>query len=306
MIRVVEKIRFKKIERETLFDNVDTLKAIEQAHNYMLYERRLSVYNTKQAIACLKKLIGTYKALTPTKELGYRIEKDLTDKGRRPRTIRNNLAVLELWAASQGIQLKFKKPKVEGHRIDSLKPDEARAFLDYGAETIRDNAIVHLLLYCCLRPKELINADVEDVDLIERKFYVRSKHDTDIVSPGIKSHRERVILMSRECAKALRQYIEDDRPNIPTKALFFTSHGNRIAKRTLEDIVRNAGMRAGIQRKVYPYLLRHTGCTLMCRSNINLMFISKQMGHSTLQQTLAYSHPDEDAMRDAIDKNLAF
>lgn len=303
---MAERLTFKKMEREVPFDDSDVRKTLEQARNYMLYERRLSQYNTKQAIACLRKFIGTYKVLTPSKELGYRIEKDLSEKGRRPRTIRNNLAVLELWAASQGLQLKFKMPRVEGHRLDSLKPEEARLLLDHGADTMRDNAILHLLLYCCLRPKELINADVEDVDLVERKFYVRSKHDTDIVSPGTKSHKERVILMSRECTRAVKQYVDAGRPNIPTRALFFSNHSNRIAIRTLEDIVRNAGKRAGIQRKVYPYLLRHSGCTLMCRSNINLLYISKQMGHSTLQQTLAYSHPDEDAMRDAIDKNLSF
>lgn len=309
--REMDKIKFKKIERdETAFKATDVQTTIEKAREYMLYERRLSPYNVKQAIANLKKLIRVYKSLTPSKELGYRIEKDLTEKGRRPRTIRNNLITLELWAASQDIKdadnkpLKFKMPKIEGHRIDSLTFNEARALLDYGALTLRDNAILHMLLFCCLRPKELINADVEDIDLVERKFYVRSKYDTDIVSPGTKSHRERVIIMSRECAKAVKSYLEEGRPNIPTKALFFSNHGNRLATRTLQDIVRDAAKRAGINRKTFPYLLRHSGASLMCRSNINLLYVNRILGHSTIQQTIAYTHPDDDAIRDALDKNF--
>jgi integrase/recombinase XerD len=110
--------------------------------------------------------------------------------------------------------------------------------------------------------------------------------------------------MSKECTRALKTYVVEGRPNIPTKALFFTNRGSRIASRTLQDIVRDAARRAGIRRKVYPYLLRHTGCTLMCKSNINLLLISRMMGHSNIQQTLAYSHPDDLALRDAIDNNL--
>ncbi len=307
----MDKIKFKKIVREVnAFQPSDVTNTIEKAREYMLYERRLSPYNVKQAILLLKKIIQTYRTLTPSKELGYRIEEDLTEKGRKPRTIRNHLTVLELWAASQHIKdedgnpLKFRMPKIEGHRIDSLTADEARAILDYGALTLRDNAILHLGIWCCLRPKEIINADVEHVDLVERKFYVRSMYDADIKSPGTKSHRERVVPMSRECAKVVKAYLEEGRPNIPTKALFFSNHGNRLAIRTLQDIVGDAAKRAGIKRRVHPYLLRHTGCTIMVENNINLLYVSQIMGHRTLDQTRDYSHPDWTAMRDAIDKNL--
>jgi integrase/recombinase XerD len=306
----MQKLKFKEIAREETVKPADMTSLLEAVRAFMLYERRLSPYNTKQAIALLKKVLKTYQATTPSKELGHRIEKDLSSKGKKPRTIRNYLTVVELWAASQGVKdvngnpLKFRMPKIEGHRIDSLTAGETRALLDYGAETLRDNAIIHLLVYCCLRGKELINADVEDVDLVNRVFYVRSKYDTDIVSPGTKTHRERTVVMSKECARALKAYVEEGRPNIPTKALFFTNRGSRIASRTLQDIVRDAARRAGIRRKVYPYLLRHTGCTLMCKSNINLLLISRMMGHSNIQQTLAYSHPDDLALREEIYNKL--
>jgi len=306
----MQKLKFKEIVRAETVNPEDITIILEQARNYMLYERRLSPYNTKQAIALLKKIIKTYQIVKPSKELGHHIEKDLVSKGKKPRTIRNHLTVVELWAASQDIKdlngnpLKFKMPKIEGHRIDSLTADETRALLDYGAETLRDNAILYILVYCCLRGKELINADLEDIDLVNRIFYIRSKYDTDIVSPGTKTHRERTVIMSKECAKAVKLYIEEGRPAITTKALFFTNRGSRIASRTLEDIVRDAAKRAGIKRNVFPYLLRHTGCTLMCKSNINLLLVSRMMGHSNIQQTLAYSHPDDIAIREAIDSNF--
>lgn len=307
----MDKIRFRKMQRDNAeFQPSDITNTLEKAREYMLYERRLSPYNTRQSMLLLKKIIQTYRTLTPSKELGYRIENDLVAKGRKPRTIRNHLTVLELWAASQQIKdecgnpLKFKMPRIEGHRIDSLKADEIRALLDHGALTLRDNAILHLAVFCCLRPKEIINADVDDADLVERKFYVRSKYDADIKSPGTKSHREREIPMSKECAKAVKAYVEDGRPNIPTKALFFSNHGNRLAIRTLQDIVSDAARRAGIKRRVYPYLLRHSGCTMMVQNNINLVFCSQIMGHRSLDQTIAYSHPTWNAMREAIDKNL--
>lgn len=307
----MDKIKFKKIVRETTeYQPSDITTTITKAREYMLYERRLSPYNVKQAIPLLQKIITTYRTLTPSKELGYRIENDLVAKGRKPRTIRNHLTVLELWAASlkikdeNGNPLKFKKPKIEGHRVDSLTADEARALLDYGALTLRDNAILHLAIFCMLRPKEIINADVEDALLVERKFLGRSKYDADIKSPGTKSHREREIPMSRECAKAVKKYLEEGRPNIQTRALFFSNHGRRLALRTLQDIVSDAAKRAGIKRREFPYLLRHSGCTLMVQNNINLVYCSQIMGHRSLDQPRAYSHPNWTSMRDAIDKNL--
>lgn len=309
----MKKISFKKIERvesAELVRSIDTIGILEKTKDYMLYERRLSPYNTKQSLALLKKIILTYKVSEPSKELGFRVERDLSDRGRKPRTIRNNLMVIELWADSQdtkdkdGKPLKFKKPKIAGHRIDSLTTEEARLLLDHGTETLRDDAIIKMLIYLCLRSKELINADIEDVDLINRIFYVRSKHDIDIKSPGIKTYRERTVIIPPECAKAIKKYLEEGRPNIPTKALIFSNRGTRLSPRTLEDIVSDAAKRAGLVRRVYPYLLRHTGCTFMCRANINLHLISMQMGHSNIQQTLAYSHPDQKAMREVIDKHF--
>jgi site-specific recombinase XerD len=143
------------------------------------------------------------------------------------------------------------------------------------------------------------------MDLKQRLFYIRSKHGTDIASPGIKTYNERTVIMHRECAAALKQYLEDGRPAVSTSALFFTSRGTRLTTRALEDVVGNAARTAGIREgRVYPYLLRHTACTLMCQSNINLQFVSKQMGHKRIEQTLAYSHPSVLAIKDVLDKNF--
>jgi len=46
--------------------------------------------------------------------------------------------------------------------------------------------------------------------------------------------------------------------------------------------------------------LRHTSATRMIESGANIVAVSKILGHSTLNMTMRYAHPD-DSIREALE-----
>jgi integrase len=79
--------------------------------------------------------------------------------------------------------------------------------------------------------------------------------------------------------------------------LFLNNRGNKFSEdgKRIERIVRDTGARVGL--KVHPHMLRHTYAThtlcSMQRSSTGidpLVFVQRQLGHSSIQTTMIYLH----------------
>ncbi|HHW55138.1 MAG TPA: tyrosine-type recombinase/integrase, partial [Firmicutes bacterium] len=64
---------------------------------------------------------------------------------------------------------------------------------------------------------------------------------------------------------------------------------------------------AGIKKKVTPHVLRHTYATLLYRSGVvDIMTLSRLLGHSGLRNTTVYIHSDIEHLRTALEKLPSF
>ena len=55
-------------------------------------------------------------------------------------------------------------------------------------------------------------------------------------------------------------------------------------------ILKQAAKKAGIKKKVYPHLLRHSFATQLVKNKINEKHIQKIMGHKSKKTTQQYFH----------------
>jgi integrase/recombinase XerC len=149
----------------------------------------------------------------------------------------------------------------------------------------RDRAIVVMLLYTGLRLAELVALDVDDARTSARKGVV-------IVRSG-KGGAYREVPLNALVRQVLDEWMAERRPLAADdeRALFLGRGGRRLAKRSVDDVVRGLGMDAGV--KLSAHVLRHTFLTAMVRQGSDLVLVAELAGHRRLETTRRYSLPSD-------------
>lgn len=145
----------------------------------------------------------------------------------------------------------------------------------------REKAMIAVLAYSGIRNKELCSLKAKDINL----------DDNVIKVIGGKFLKDRMVNISRECAKAVSEYIGQSFQNIDGQYLFTTlREGKQYNGWALRKVVKVVAKRAKIKKRVYPHLFRHSlACNLLNRG-ANIMTIKELLGHSDIKTTMIYAH----------------
>ncbi len=209
---------------------------------------------------------------------------------RRATTIRGFYGWLDangvtLCARPGDSMLRLRYPKKGRHLPHFLDVEEAeRLVAAPDAETVggmRDRAILELLWGAGLRVSEASDIDVRDLDLTNLQVRVTGKGD-----------KTRISLFGEPARVALRAYLEDARPHLAAgaqTALFLNRSGGRLTARSIQTIVRNAGVQAALRQGVHPHLLRHSFATHLIEGGADLRVVQHLLGHSSPDTTQIYT-----------------
>ena len=152
--------------------------------------------------------------------------------------------------------------------IDSLKTRHIR---------VRDKAVFELLYSIGIRRRELLNLNLYDLDLKEKKLFIREG----------KGKKDRFVPLGGKASHALKAYTETVRPRYAGKsnALFLSLVRNRLTDKMLNHlIVKNRG-----NTKISSHLLRHACALGMLRGGADIRYIQELLGHVSLRTTEIYT-----------------
>ncbi len=93
------------------------------------------------------------------------------------------------------------------------------------------------------------------------------------------------------------------RPESGTDLLFTNLHGGKLNNRYVREFLEKYGVKADIQKKVHPGILRHTFAKDLYAKSRNLRIVQKTLGYSELKQALRYADIDEKQIEETM-KNL--
>ena len=148
---------------------------------------------------------------------------------------------------------------------------------------LRDRALMELLYASGVRVSELVNLNLEQVNL-----------DTNEIRVWGKGSKERVVLMGEPAARALTVYLTQGRPELLGKkgsnALLLNRYGKRLVERRVQRILGKYANIAGIGKRVYPHMLRHTFATHLLDGGADLRVVQELLGHASLSSTQIYTH----------------
>lgn len=189
-------------------------------------------------------------------------------------------------------------PKVSKRQPIYLSFDEAKTFMT-GIRTKthhdRDYCMMTFFLNLGIRVSELCNLNLDSIQ--ERFMTVRGKGD-----------KERTVYLNDACVKALKTYLEDERPHIKdadkNPALFLSQKGTRLTRQRVAKIVKQINHSSGLdKKKLSPHKLRHTSATMMYKSGADIRSLQQILGHSNVSTTQIYTHVEDKEIQQVIENN---
>ncbi|MFA9556868.1 tyrosine recombinase XerS [Evansella sp. AB-rgal1] len=164
----------------------------------------------------------------------------------------------------------------------------------------RDTAIVSLILGSGLRLSEVIGLDVDDIDF--KKFTVR------VIRKG---NKEQFVYFSEQAMLDLKEYIaiRTERYQLEKnfKALFVAAPmgpkgtTRRLTARSVEKLVEKYATAFG-KPALSVHKLRHSFATRYQMENNDIPKLRRQLGHTSVQTTMIYTHLTNTELQDAVKK----
>jgi len=186
-------------------------------------------------------------------------------------------------------------PKAPKRLPDVLDPEQMARLLDIKGDSladVRDRAIMELLYSSGLRLAELVGLNLGDI-----------AEDGTVRVTG-KGSKERIVPVGQFALTAVAVW-QRQRANIADpeeQALFVGPRGKRISPRTVQAMVRRRAIAAGLSKKVYPHLFRHSFATHVLESSSDLRGVQEMLGHADISTTQVYTHLDFQHLAQIYDK----
>lgn len=159
-----------------------------------------------------------------------------------------------------------------------LSESEVKRFLA-ALKNPKHRAIAFVLYSGGLRVSEAARLKVADIDSERGQIHVRQG----------KGRKDRYVMLSPVVLAVLREYVQVERPY---DWLFPAGHrrDRHITTRTIQEQVRQAAQRAGIEKRVTPHVLRHSFATHLLEAGTDLRYIQELLGHTKISTTVIYTH----------------
>lgn len=191
--------------------------------------------------------------------------------------------------------------KVPERSLDLISHDELVRLLESPTKEknelrrLRDTALFQLFFSTGLRVSELCGLD-RTIDLRQDEISVRGKGE-----------KVRVVFLTDSAKTSIKEYLEK-RVDVD-QALFIQlgpgakkAESLRLTSRSVERIVRDHAIKAGILKKVTPHVLRHTFATDLLFNGADLRAVQMMLGHANISTTQIYTHITDKQLRDVHKK----
>ena len=143
---------------------------------------------------------------------------------------------------------------------------------------VKHRCMVMLLYGGGLRLSEVLGLLPSDVDSGRMTITVRRS----------KGKKDRLVPLPRRLLEPLRAYYRAHRPL--TWLFEGQTIGEPYSKRSLQLVVKQAAVRAGIKRAVTAHMLRHSYATHLLEAGTDIRYIQEVLGHASIKTTERYTH----------------
>ncbi len=186
-------------------------------------------------------------------------------------------------------------PKEQRGSPARLTLEEELRFIDQAyAQSGQVGLMMQALLETGTRVSEFVALRVEDVSLAERAV---------VIEDG-KGGKRREVPMRPELARLLALHVGSRRsgPLFVSRQRRTDGRPPAFTRQRIGQIVRQMAHGAGISKRIYPHLLRHTMATRLLAIGMDITDVQKFLGHEDIATTRIYAETSVAMLRRKFDR----
>lgn len=146
---------------------------------------------------------------------------------------------------------------------------------------VRNTAILELLFATGARVAEICTLRSDNVDLLGNsvKFYG-------------KGSKERIIPIENFAVLSiLKKYHSLFEKEILDSGYFFVNKlGRRMTEQSVRNMINSYCQLCGVEMHITPHMFRHSFATLLLEEDVDIRYIQRMLGHSSITTTQIYTH----------------
>ena len=158
-----------------------------------------------------------------------------------------------------------------------LSNEEVEAILQC-TPSLKQRTFLMTLFAAGLRLSECANLKIDDIDSARMQLIIQSG----------KGDKQRLVPLSPRLLKSLREYWLEYRPS----EYLFPGKTPDIpyAATSIQKAIKASAKKAGIRKPVTPHVMRHSFATCLLESGVDILTISRLLGHASFVTTMIYLH----------------
>lgn len=173
----------------------------------------------------------------------------------------------------------------------SLTVEEMFRFIDSAEGNteaeVRDRALLELWYATGTRVSEMANLTIDNIDWKELVIKVKGKGNKERLIPFSQSALDWCLRYKDIRHGWTRQFNLKE-----TEVFFITRLGKGFTRQGFWKIVKKYALLAGITRRVWPHMIRHSFATHILQGGADLRAVQELLGHRSIATTEIYTHLD--------------
>jgi len=175
------------------------------------------------------------------------------------------------------LTVKLEYSKVRKTLPEFLTKEEITKLFDV-IRNEKHQLMVKLLYATGMRVSELVSLKVRDFEFDQNYGWVREG----------KGKKDRLFVVALKLKKELLDWIR--RNKFAREDWLFPGWGEHVSVQTVQQIVKKAARKAGINKRVHPHTLRHSFATHLIQNGYAVTEVQPLLGHNKMETTMVYLH----------------
>lgn len=164
--------------------------------------------------------------------------------------------------------------------ISEEEMEDLGEILEKEPENLLEKLIIETLYQTGMRKSELCNILLEQVDFSKSEIFVKGK-----------GNKQRVVPISENLLKQMREYMVIRKPNEDSGIYFFVrENGKKLSEKFVYSVVNRYLSLITLKKKKSPHILRHSFATHVLNNGAEISKVKKILGHSSLASTQVYTN----------------
>lgn len=264
---------------------------IDSFRDFLIYEKGLSENTVSAYLSDINKVSGQEEYFDIEKFLpGIYLKSSINKKysGSTKKRIQSSINQFLKYLIDENyipnIEINNISIMTEKKLPNVLSPHEIDILIDFYDHDMfissRNKTIIDFMYSTGCRVSELINVEESDIDIEESFVRLQGK-----------GSKQRIVPLGSKVLINLESYLQlrnKDRKNKNNK-LFISKSNKNLDRTAVFRIIKSTGVKAGINKELYPHILRHSAATHMLEGGCDLRTVQEFLGHSSVSTTQIYT-----------------